>query len=387
MSTKPAVTGFYEMPPTRDPRGLTPLRITADVANRAIADAGLEKGQIDGLLTGQTMGDGFTMLWPTVVVDYLGLDVRYMNTVENGGGSSTGMLWRACAAIEAGMCDHVLCVVGDVWDSKTLSFNPPPFPKVAREFDEPYGLVGATPGYAMLTRRHMHEFGTKPEQLAKIAVDQRKNAMANPTALYGNKAIEIEDVLNSRVICDPVHLLEVVSPCTGGGAFVVSRGDYAERGPNPPVRLLGAAEAGGNRSIIYATHAPKYTTSMVKRAADELFKKTGLSRSDMDFAQIYDCYTVVVLMTIEDAGFCVKGQSGAFAEDHDLTFAGDFPLNTHGGQLSFGQPGLGGGMTQVMEAIRQLMGRGEARQVKNATKGYVANGGIVGQHCGLILAN
>ena len=130
-----------------------------------------------------------------------------------------GMVWRAAAAIEAGMCENVLCVLGDVWDSKSMALCPPPFPRVEAEFDAPYGLIAANPGYALVARRHMHEFGTKPEQLAKVAVDQRKNACKNPLAIFGNKEITVDDVLNSRVIVDPLHLLEIVSPCSGRGSI------------------------------------------------------------------------------------------------------------------------------------------------------------------------
>ena len=381
------VSGFAEMAPHKGPRGKTPLGIMAEMARQAIADAGLKKSDIDGLLTGQTMGDGFTMLWPSVVAEYLGLEPRYINTVENGGGSTAGMLWRAAAALQAGMCNHVLVVLGDVWDSKSIVFDPPPLPKTLEEFDEPYGLVGAIPGYAMFTRRHMHEFGTTPEQLAKIAVDQRTNAFANPSALYGDKLISIDDVLASKVLCDPLHILEVVSPCTGGCAFIVSRAEYAADCPNPAVYLLGAGEAGGNRSAVYATNAPDYTTTLAKRSAADAFAMAGVGVEEMDFYQPYDCFTVVVMVQLEDIGVCPKGEGGRFVEETDLTYSGACPVNTHGGQLSFGQPGLAGGATQVIEGIRQLMGRGGERQVRDARLGYVGNGGVIGQASSLVLTN
>ena len=355
------VSGFAEMSPQRGAGGNTPLGIMAQMSRAAIADAGLHKSDIDGLLTGQTMGDGFTMLWPSVVAEHLGLELRYMNTVENGGGSTAGMIWRAAAAIEAGMCSHVLITLGDVWDSKTMQFTPPPLPKTGKEFDDPYGLTGPIPGYALFTRRHMYEFGTTPEQLAKVAVDQRTNAVANPAALYGGKSITIDDVLNSKVLCEPLHILEVVSPCTGGCAFVVSRADYAADCPNTPVYLLGAGEAGGHRSTAYATHAPEFTTSLAKRSAADAFAMAGVGPGEMDFYQLYDCFTVVVITQLEDIGVCGKGEGGAFVGETDLTWRGPCPVNTHGGQLSFGQPGLAGGATQVIEGIRQLMGRGGER--------------------------
>lgn len=379
---KAAIIGFAEMAPQKGSGSKTPLGIIGEVTRDAIADAGLEKKDIDGLLTGIAIGD-YSMLWPSVVADYLHLQPSYFNQVELGGASSAGMVWRAGAAIEAGMCENVLCVLGDSWNSKTMGTKPPPFPRMDAEFDAPYGLIAANPGYALIAQRHRHEFGTTPEQMAKVAVDQRKNACKNPTALFGNKEITIDDVLNSRMIVDPLHLLEIVSPCTGGAAFIVTSAERAKRSPNRPVYLLGAGEAGGHCSV---THARSLTTSLVKPAAEAAFKMAGLAPKDMHFAQPYDCYTITVIVTLEDAGFCRKGEGGRFVAEHELTYKGDLPCNTHGGQLSFGQPGLAGGMSHVIEGVRQLMGRGGERQIKNATVGYVnGNGGIMAEQCSLVL--
>jgi acetyl-CoA acetyltransferase len=379
---KAAIVGIAEMAPTKRPEGKTSLGIIAQMARGAIADAGLEKTDIDGLLTAASLSD-FSMLWPSAAVEYLHLKPRYFDQVELGGASSAGMVWRAAAAIQAGMCNTVLCVIGDTWDSQQFVNNPPPFPATEMEFDTPYGLAGANAGYALIARRHMHEFGTTPAQLAKVAVDQRRSACANPQALFGDEQITIDEVLNSRMIADPLHLLEIVSPASGGGAFIVTRADRARHSPHRPVYLLGAGEAGEHSSI---TRAPSMTHTLVKPAADQAFAMAGVSREQISFIQPYDCYTITVVITIEDAGFCPKGEGGPFVAEHDLSWAGDFPCNTHGGQLSFGQPGIAGGMSQVIEGVRQLMGRGDKRQVADATIGYVnGNGGIMAEQCGLIL--
>ena len=191
---KAAIIGFAEMAPQKGAGGKSPLGIIGEVARDAITDAGLEKKDIDGLLTGMAIGD-YSVLWPSVVADYLHLQPKYFNQVELGGASAAGMVWRAAAAIEAGMCENVLCVLGDSWDSKTMAHRPPPFPRIEAEFDAPYGLIAANPGYALIARRHMHEFGTTPEQLAKVAVDQRKNACKNPAALFGSKEITTTQIL------------------------------------------------------------------------------------------------------------------------------------------------------------------------------------------------
>ncbi len=377
-----AIVGIAEMAPQKKPQGKTSLGIIAEMAREAIADAGLEKGQVDGLLTAASLSD-FSMLWPSAVVEYLHMKPRYFDQVELGGASSTGMVWRAAAAIDAGMCETVLCVIGDTWDSRLFMENPPPFPATEAEFDAPYGLAGANPGYALIAQRHMYEFGTTAEQLAKVAVDQRTNACANPLALFGDKPITVEDVLSSRMIAEPLHLLEIVSPATGGGAFIVTRADLARRGPNRPVYLLGAGEAGEHSSV---TRAPSITHSLVKPASERAFRMAGITPDQVDFVQPYDCYTITVLVTLEDAGFCKKGEGGPFVAEHDLTWRGDLPCNTHGGQLSFGQPGIAGGMSHVIEGVRQLMGRGGERQIVDASLGYVnGNGGIMAEQCSLIL--
>lgn len=374
-----AISGFAEMAPQKGAGDRTPLGIIANVARDAIADAGLKKSDVDGLLTGWALSD-YSVLWPSVVADYLHIHPSYVNQVELGGASAAGMVWRAAAAIQGGMCNTVLCVLGD---RRARARQMPPFPSIEAEFDAPYGLIAANPGYALIAQRHKHEYGTTAEQMAKVAVDQRKSACRNPAALFGHTEIDVDDVLASRMIVDPLHLLEIVSPCTGGGAFVVTNRDRAKDGPHPPVMLLGAGEAGGHSSI---THARNLTTSLVEPAAAAAFRMAGVGPRDMDFVQPYDCYTITVIVTLEDAGFCDKGEGGRFVAEHDLSYAGDFPCNTHGGQLSFGQPGLAGGMSHVIEAARQLMDRGEARQVSGARIGYVnGNGGIMAEQCSLVL--
>jgi acetyl-CoA acetyltransferase len=290
------------------------------------------------------------------------------------------MIWRAAAAISAGMCDAVLCIVADL---NRAGDQRVPTVSVQREFEAPYGNIGANCGYAMIAHRHMFEFGTTPEQMAKVAVDQRANALKNPLATFNDKSLTIAEVLSSRMIVDPLHLFEIVSPVSGGAAVVVASGEVAKRAKHPPVWILGAGECANHATI---TYAPSIVESPIKPAAEAAFKMAGLAPKDVDFVCPYDCYTITVIVTLEDAGFCKKGHGGAFVEEHDLTWKGDFPCNTHGGQLSFGQPGLAGGMSHVTEAVRQLMGRGGDRQVKNAQLGYVnGNGGIMSEQVSLVL--
>jgi acetyl-CoA C-acetyltransferase len=377
---KAAAIGIAELKPWKEvPADVTPLKLMGQLTAEALADAGLEKKDLDGFLVGVPFADP-GMIYPASAAEVLGINARMLNVVDIGGASPAGMIWRAAAAIDAGICNAVLCIVADL---NKLGDQKVPVVSVQREFEAPYGNIGANCGYAMIANRHMYEYGTTPQQMAKIAVDQRTNALKNPLATFNDKPLTIDDVLNSRMIVDPLHIFEIVSPCSGGSAVIVASPEVARRAKNPPIWLLGAGEYANHASI---TYAPSLTESPIKPAADTAFKMAGVDRKDIDLVCPYDCYTITVLVTLEDAGFCTKGQGGSFAQEHDLTYAGDFPCNTHGGQLSFGQPGLGGGMSHVTEGIRQLMGRGDGRQVKDASLAYVnGNGGIMSEQVALIL--
>ncbi len=376
---KAAAVGIGELKPMKEPGNHTALELMSKVSAEAIADAGLESKDIDGFLVGMPFSDP-GMLYPASAAEAFGLNVRMLNVVDIGGASPAGMIWRAAAAIDAGMCNAVLCLVADL---NRVGDQRVPTVSMQREFEAPYGNIGANCGYAMIAQRHMFEYGTTPRQMAKVAVDQRKNALKNPLATFNDRALTIEDVLGSRMIVDPLHLFEIVSPCSGGAAVIMASPEVARRSKHPPVWLLGAGEYSNHASI---TYAPSITTSPIKYAAEAAFKMAGLKPTDMNFVCPYDCYTITVIVTLEDAGFCKKGQGGPFVMEHDLSYVGDFPCNTHGGQLSFGQPGLAGGMSHVTEGIRQLMGRGGERQVKNARVGYInGNGGIMSEQASLVM--
>jgi acetyl-CoA C-acetyltransferase len=380
LKAKAAAIGIAELKPWKEaPSDVTPLKLMGQLAAEALNDAGLEKKDLDGFLVGMPFADP-GMLYPASACEVLGINPRMLNVVDIGGATPAGMIWRAAAAIDAGMCQAVLCIVADL---NKIGDQKVPVVSVQREFESPYGNIGANCGYAMIAHRHMYEYGTKPDQMAKIAVDQRTNALKNPLAIFNDKPLTIEDVLTSRMIVDPLHIFEIVSPCSGGAAVIVAPPEVARRAKNPPIWLLGAGEFSNHASI---TYAPSLTDSPIKPAADLAFQMAGVDRKDIDLVCPYDCYTITVLVTLEDAGFCKKGQGGPFVMEHNLSYTGDFPCNTHGGQLSFGQPGLGGGMSHVTEAIRQLMGRGDGRQVKDAKLAYVnGNGGIMSEQVSLIL--
>lgn len=380
-----SITGIGELKPSKSPDGWSTLGIWSEVSRRAILDAGLSPGEIDGLLVAPPITEMVSM-WPAILGEYLQVHPRYSNVVDLGGASACGMIWRAAAAINAGLCKAVLCVTGEASDVET--FYAPRGRKAVqqlpyREFEVPYGPMGANSGYAQIAMRHMHKYGTTGRQLAKIAADQRANACANPDALFFGKPLTIEDVLASPLVVDPLHLLEIVKPCTGGAAVVVVSPEVAKSSAVPPVWLLGAGEAS---SGVMLSQYPSITTSAIAVSAPAAFQMAGVTPRGVDLVSVYDCYTITVLVTLEDAGFCPKGCGGPFVEEHDLTYRGDLPLNTHGGQLSFGQPGLAGGMSHIAEAARQLQHRAGERQVRDCELAFVnGNGGIMSEQSSLVL--
>lgn len=334
------------------------------------------------------------MFSPLAIAEYLGIQTHFGEIVDIGGASSAGMIWRAAAAIEIGLCETVLVLVqstpapaesggagekmmlppylaGDSWGSPQ------------GQFDIPYGLVAASPAFALVAQRYMHQYGVAPETLAKIAVDERNSALKNPKAVFKNKPICVDDVLNSPMVNDPIHLLEMVMPCWGGGAVVLTNAARAKRANHRPVFLSGYGEYISHKTVTYMNDL---TVTPAKPAADQAFEMAGVDRSTVDLCSFYDCFTITVLLTIEDAGFAKKGEGGRFVEEHDLSFAGDFPLNTHGGQLGMGQGGAAGGLSHVIDSLTQIQGRAGDRQLAKADTAYVTGvGGLMASNVGLVM--
>jgi acetyl-CoA C-acetyltransferase len=382
---KAAITGMSELRPTKNPGRMRTLDLLAQAAAEAIRDAGLKKQDIDGLLVAPPTEDSYFM-WPAQVCEYLQIYPRYLNMVELGGASAAGSVVRGAVMVSTGMCRHCLCLSGGVWDSQvfnTLEGKKKVMSQAEIDFELPYGPLGFNSGYALVAKRHMFEYGTTPEQMAKIAVDQRKNALLNPEALFNDKPITVEDVLASPIIADPLHLLEIVRPCSGAAALIISRAEEARDMPHKPVMILGMGEAYTHNSIVYAQDL---TATPIKMSASRAFAMAGLKPQDIDFVSLYDCYTITVLISLEDAGFCPKGEGGRFVAETDLTYLGDLPCNTHGGQLSFGQPSYAGGMSHITEAVRQIRGEAQERQVKKNHLAFVnGNGGVLSTQSSLIL--
>lgn len=388
-----AIIGVAELKPER--RSTRPARFTieqwAELSAMALDDAGISASEVNGLAT-NAIEESFKFA-PATISEYLGIPVNFGEYVDLGGATGAGMIWRAAAAIELGIADVVLCTIPGLPAPRGPTAAPPAMEYVGAssaafgspqaEFEIPYGNFGQNGPYAMIAQRYAAEYGLDPRALAKIAVDQRTNAQANPKAIFHGKPLTIEDALASPMVADPLRVLDCVMTCVGGASVVVASAEVARRARHRPVWVKGFGERVAFKS---PTYADKLLNTAIAPASDKAFEMAGLKRTDMDMVSLYDCYTITVLMTLEDAGFCEKGKAAEFVAAHDLTFRGDFPCNTHGGQLSFGQAGRAGGMHHVCDATLQIQGRAGPAQVKDCDRAFVSgNGGIMSEQVALVL--
>ncbi len=390
-----AIVGIAEHAAERNFTGASAFSLEqwAELAAMALTDAGIDSREVNGICCAGDVRESATFV-PATVAEYCGWSVNLAEQLDLGGASAVGMVWRAAAAIELGICDVVVCAT----PARPVPVNPVPEPPDARlmwgassprwgspqaEFEIPYGNVAQNCGFAGYATRYHDTFGWDEWARAKIAADQRASAAVNPAAAFFGRPSTPDEVLASRMIADPLRMYEIVMPCSGGSAIVVASRERAGRTKHRPAYVTGFGEHVMHKT---PTYTPDLTRTPVGPASDLAFAMAGVSRSAVDMVQIYDCYTITVLLSLEDAGFCGKGEGMAFVREHDLSYRGDFPCNTHGGQLGFGQCGLSGGMSHVVEAARQIMGRGAARQLARHDLAYVSGtGGVMSEQSALIL--
>lgn len=296
------------------------------------------------------------------VAEHLGITPGWLITPSHGGASAIVALEQAVAAVTAGLVDRVLCIGGD----SPMSYRPMLLTQHRKDFENPFGVMGPNSLFAMVMRKHMDLYGTKAEHTGKIAVTQRDHALLNPNAIF-KAPITMDDYLKSRVIADPIRILDAVMPVNGGAGFIVSRCGYSQT--DKPVYVLGLGECDnyhcGTKSL------PDITYTGITVSSRKALDCAGLKPEDMNVFEPYDDYTIAVLMQIEDAGFCKKGEGGKFVAQTDISYNGQLPVNTGGGQLSAGQPGLASGFLNLLETVRQLREEGRDRQVKGAKYGMV----------------
>lgn len=389
-----AIVGIAEYPHQRHYTGppMFMLEQWADLTFAALVDAGLQARDINGLVCYEiSESDSFV---PATIVEYLGHPVNFAERLDLGGASAVGMVWRAAAAIELGICDVVICALPflpvPAWETSNVKDSQLLFRSTSTqwgspqaEFEIPYGNVGQNQGYALIAQRYAASYGYDAAAMARIVVHQRRSGALNPNAVFHDQPVSVDDVLASKLVADPLRKLEIVMPVSGGAAVVVASKEIAARCRHRPAWITGFGE---HLTVKTPTHAVDMCLTPIGPASRQAFNMAGLRPDQIDAAQIYDCYTITVLLTLEDAGFCAKGDGMRFVREHDLSFAGDFPMNTHGGQLAMGQADAAGGMTQVVEAARQIMGRAGARQLARCDSVFVSGtGGVMSEQSALLL--
>ena len=339
-------------------------------ALRKLLDAsGVSKEEIDGFAVSSfTLGSDTTI----ALTEHYQISPRWIEWIPNGGASGVMAARRAARAIQAGDASIVACIAGDAPDPSSFETLIRNFSSFSAQAVVPYGAAGPNGSFALITDNYMRRFGADRSDFGRIAVAQRANALANPNALLGRRPLTLDDYLNAPPIAEPIHLFDCVMPCAGAEAFLVMREDRARSLGLPYGVIRGAIER----------HNAFFEEPIAERGGwafdrDSLYDQAGLGPEDVDCLQTYDDYPVATVFQIEDLGFCEKGEGKTLVRSRDLTVAGDFPLNTCGGQLSCGQAGAAGGFLPIVEGLRQVTGQPLGLQVPDARIALAAGYGMI----------
>lgn len=365
-------------------QGCSSLELQAEAARSALADAGLPGTAIDGLLCGYALSAPHIMP-AQLLAETMGLRPGIAFGVQAGGATGCVMVLQAAALVASGACRHVLVVAGEnrltglTRDNTVAALSEVGHPTL----EQPLGL-SIPAAYALVARHYMHMHGTTLEQLAAVAVSHRRHAARHPQA-HRREALTLQDVMTSRLISSPLRLLDCSLVSDGAAAVVVSAADAARELAGQPVNLLGAAQAQTHAHLIAAPSLSRYACVETARKA---FEQAGMSAADIDVAEIYDSFTITLVIELENMGFFPPGQAGAAIAAGATDLDGILPCNTHGGMLSHGGPGVAGGLSHVVEAFAQLRNAAGARQVKGARTAFVhGDGGVLSTHCSLVLGH
>lgn len=382
------VSGHFALKPSRAraDRGeevFTAEEYQARALNGLLESVGMTKADLDAERYALGVNRGLwphALIWTAEVVQNLGLSPGYTFVSDHGGMSGVQMLIEGYAMIKSGLVDHAILLGVD---SPLTPAKPMGGHRLERtwryeiNYELPLGMVGPLSEAAFIARRHMHEFGTTPEALGTVAVSQRKNASKNPWA-YLKQPLTLDEYLKSPFLAEPVRMLDAVIPVNGGFALMLSSGEKAKKMTDTPVRIAGfetAINEGASNEL--------RDIAKMKLPVGKLFEKAGAKIGDVDFFELYDDFTVVVLMQLEALGIARQGV-GKFVEESTMTYDGDVPVNTGGGQLSAGQAGTAGGLGLLVEAVEQLKEEAGERQVKGCRMGLVSGLGGLGYNANLV---
>lgn len=356
--------------------GLTAYDVMAQSALAALGDAGLKISDVDGLFC-TMMEDSMPAL---MAAEYLGIQPRFVDGTMLGGSSFVNYLTSATMALEAGLCDVALIVYGSnqrTASGKLVTASRPP------AYEAPYNPRYPISAYAMAAARHMHEYGTTREQLADVAVSARAWAQHNPEA-FERGPLSRQDVLDARMVGDPLTVRDCCLVTDGGGAIVMVRADRAKDFPKAPVYVLGSAAESSHRQI---SQMKDFTVTAARESGKRAFAAAGMSPDDIQAVELYDAFTINTILFLEDLGFCSKGEGGSFVEGGRIAPDGVLPVNTNGGGLSCVHPGMYGIFT-VIEAVRQIRGDAPGLHLNNIDVALAhGNGGVLSSQVTAILGS
>ena len=362
--------------------GLSGLALNAQAAQRALDDAGLALSDVDGLITAYSMTEPYFMLG-SVLAEYLGITPTLCASLNVGGATPGIALHQAAMAVASGEAEVVLVTAGENRATgqsrddavKALSHVGHPY------FEMPYGPTVPS-FYALIAQRYMHEYGTTREQMAHVAVAARAHARINSAAPPAD-AITVEDVLASKPISTPLNMLDCCLISDAASAFVVTRPERAGDLANRPAWLLGIGQCHTHEHVTMAASLTDFGSA---NSGEKAYAMAGLGPKDVDFAELYDCFTIVPISEAKELGLAERGEGGLLFESGQTRIGGRLPVNTHGGLLSYAQAGASGGMHGIVEAVRQLRGGEGVRQVNKHDIALVHNeGGVLSSHCTMIL--
>ena len=339
-----------------------------------LQESGLEKSDVDGLSVAS-----FSSLPDTTIsmTTYLGMSPRWIDFLPTGGASGVMSLRRAARTVQAGDAEVVACIAGDIMSPAMFNQLINNFSKFSKDTVYPYGAAGPNANFSMITQHYMEKFSVSREDFGLICISQRENALASSRSLF-NKPLSMDDYINARPIAEPIHLYDCVMPCSGGEGFLVMSIERAES-LNLPYAVIRSS---GESHNAFSEDDVHYRGGWALYR-DALYESAGMGPEDMGFLQTYDDYPVIVMLQLEDLGFCEKGEAAKFVRNNQLTWDGDgLPHNTCGGQLSSGQAGAAGGFMGVVEGLKQLTKNDLPNQIPGVKAGVVSGYGmVIYDHC------
>jgi acetyl-CoA acetyltransferase len=352
--------------------GKTALELAGEVTEAVLRSSGIDRDRIDGLAATPANSDAYNPFWTSMLADALGLSVSWSQISDIGGASIIGNVMRAATAVQAGLCEMVLCIAADAPSSRFVARQS----GYRNEFLDPFGYSVLPLSFALLTTAYTARHGAPDQALARLAVTQRNGALLNDRACdYLRLPLTEDDYLASRMISHPLRLLDCVMRCDGANAFLVTSTHTArELGCEMPVHPIAYRE---RINFDPKNAIDDITVTGFSEAGPAALRDAGLAANEIGSFHPYDDFYIAILLQLEQIGFCKTGQACAFIRDHDIGIGGDLPINTGGGQISAGQPGLANGGVNLIEAVRQLRGEAGPRQVNNTKNAMVTGIGVI----------